>query len=73
MPEVTAVAAEVAAPVVEAGTLDYKTVAITAAGTVVVIGCGYLAYRAIKKRKEAKAAEIIVNPEPAPEAEPEKK
>lgn len=62
-------AAEVAAPVVNAGTLDYKKVALYAGGAVVVAGCGYLAYRAIKKRKAAKKEVIIVNPEPVSEAE----
>lgn len=66
---VTAVetAAEVAAPVVNAGTLDYKKVALYAGGVVVIAGCSYIAYRAIKKRKAAKEV-IVVNPEPEAEA-----
>jgi len=55
--------AELAAPVVNAGTLDYKKVAMIAGGTVVVAGCAYLAYRAIKKRKAKKAETVEVNPE----------
>lgn len=64
-------AAEVAAPVVNAGTLDYKKVALYAGATVVVAGCGYLAYRAIKKRKVAKKEVVIVNPEVEAPAEAE--
>ena len=84
MPEVTMEAAaeavvEAVAPAVNAGTIDYKKVAIYAGSVIVVAGCGYLAYRAIKKRKAAKAAIVEVNPElpeepkveiePAPEEE----
>lgn len=64
-------AAEVAAPVVNAGSLDYKKVALYAGGAIVVAGCGYLAYRAIKKRKAAKAVVVEVNPEAEAEASAE--
>lgn len=66
--EVTVAAAEITAPVVSAGTLDYKKVALIAGGTVVAAGCGFLAYRAIKKRKAAKTTVIEVNPENVVEA-----
>lgn len=65
MPEVVATvetAAEVAAPVVNTGTLDYKKVAIAAGITVAVAGCAFLGYRAIKKRKSAKTV-VEINPE----------
>ena len=54
---VAAPVVEAVAPAVSAGTLDYKVVAITAAGTLALTACAYLGYRAIKKRKAAKKEE----------------
>lgn len=62
--ETAAEAAVQAGPVVNAGLLDPKKVAIAAAATVAVAGCGYICYRMIKKRKAEKAVEV----NPAPEA-----
>ena len=71
--ETAEVVAEAVTPVVNAGTLDPKKVTFVALGTVTVVIGGYICYRAIKKRQEAKT--VKVNPEPAPEvliaAEPE--
>ena len=50
---------ETVTPAVSAGTLDYKLVAITAAGTLAVTACAYFGYRAIKKRKAAKKEEPV--------------
>ena len=56
--ETAAEAAVQAGPVVNTGLLDPKKVAIAAAATVAVAGCGYICYRMIKKRKAAKAVEV---------------
>lgn len=56
---VAAPVVEAVAPAVSAGTLDYKLVAITAAGTLAFVGCAYLGYRVIKKRVDAKKKEPV--------------
>jgi len=78
MPEVTMEAAaeavvEAVTPAVNAGTLDYKKVALYAGAVIAIAGCGYLGYRAIKKRKAAKAVIVEVNPEPTEEPAAEEK
>ena len=64
--ETAEVVAETVAPVVNTGTLDPKKVAVVALGTGAVIIGGYICYRAIKKRQEAKTV-VLINPEPAPD------
>jgi hypothetical protein len=68
--ETAEVVAETVAPVVNTGTLDPKKVAVVALGTGAVIIGGYICYRAIKKRQEAKTV-VLINPEPAPVVEEE--
>lgn len=58
---VAAPVVEAVAPAVSAGTLDYKLVAITAAGTLAVTACAYFGYKAIKKRKAAKKEEPVMD------------
>ena len=69
MPEVVTTvetAAEVAAPVVNAGTIDYKK-ALCVAGVIVgVAASAYICKKIIDKRKEEKIV-VTINPEPAEE------
>ena len=63
MPEkVVETTVEAVAPVVNAGTLDYKKVALIAGGVAIVGGCGFIAYRMIKKRKAEKEKIVIESP-----------
>lgn len=62
MPEVTMEAAEAivetAAPVVTAGTLNWKKVAFVAGGILVVAGSAYACKKIIDKRKASKIVEV---------------